>query len=173
MPFLLSTARQILRHLEPGDAEMMFALNGDPEVMRYLPDAGYASVEAAREFLVQYQDVYKTDGFARWAAVEKASGECVGWCGLRKIEGGEIDLGYRYLRSAWGRGLATEAAEACVAYGFETLGLERIVARAELGNVGSNRVLEKVGLRFQRNETAWGREVALWTLTRDEWAGRN
>jgi RimJ/RimL family protein N-acetyltransferase len=127
----------------------MFALNGDPEVMRYLPDGPYASVEAARLFLERYQDVYRSDGFARWAAVEDATGRANGWCGLRRMPDGQVDVGYRYLRAAWGRGLATEAALASLEYGFQRLGLPRIIARADPANVASVRVLEKIGQAAQ------------------------
>ena len=170
-PFALRTERLTLRHLEPGDAAVMFALNADPEVMRYLPDAPFPSVEEARRFLEDYQEVYRTDGFARWAVVEDATGELAGWCGLRRLVEGEIDLGYRLLRSAWGRGIATEAGRASLAYGFRTLGLERVVARADVGNAASVRVLSKVGLRFERNEMARGHECALWAVSRGEWDG--
>src|SRR5689334_11694423 len=117
MTIILRTARQTLRHLVPEDAAMMFALHGDPAVMRYLPDGPFESIEAARRFLEGYQAVYRDDGFARWAVVEDATGETVGWCGLRRLEDGDVDVGYRYLPSAWGRGLATEAARACLEYG--------------------------------------------------------
>lgn len=159
---ILRTPRCTLRHLVPGDAAMMLALHGDPDVMRYLPDKPFASLEAAREFLVSYQDVYRNDGFARWAVVEDATGECVGWCGLRRMPDGDIDIGYRFFKSAWGRGLATETAKACLEYGFRTLGLKCIVGRADVGNIGSRRVLEKIGMTYECNETSdWLGEVAL------------
>ena len=168
-PFELRTARLTLRHLQPGDAETMFELNADPEVMRYLPDDPFPSVEEARRFLEGYQEVYRTDGFARWAVVEDATAKVTGWCGLRRLEGGDVDVGYRLLRSAWGRGIATEAGHASLVYGFRTLGLERIVAHAEVGNAASLRVLAKIGLRFERNEERAGRACALWALSREAW----
>jgi RimJ/RimL family protein N-acetyltransferase len=165
----LRTARQTLRLLVPDDAPTMFALDADPEVMRYLPASPHATVEDVRQSLVAYQDVYRADGFARWAAIEDATGEMIGWCGLRRQPDGEVDLGYRYRRSAWGRGLASEAARACVDYGFRVLDLPRIVAHVEAANPASIRVLEKLGLRFVRNELAEGRELSLFALSRAEW----
>jgi ribosomal-protein-alanine N-acetyltransferase len=158
----------------PDDAESMFALNADPEVMRYVPDSAFASVDEARAFLVQYQDVYRSDGFARWAAIETATSTWLGWCGLRRQTDGQVDLGYRYLRRFWGHGLATEAARACVEFGFRTLGLERIIARAEPDNVASVRVLAKIGLRFERRDVDSGSEVELWAASLGDWesAGR-
>jgi RimJ/RimL family protein N-acetyltransferase len=166
---ILRTARQTLRLLEPDDAEMMFALNGDPEVMRFLPDGPYASVHAARLFLEQYQDVYRKDGFARWAAVEDATGAAMGWCGLRRLPDGDVDVAYRYLRPAWGRGLATEAARASLQYGFEVLALPRIIARAAPGNAASIRVLQKIGLRYEKRENTDGHEWTVWASSREQW----
>jgi RimJ/RimL family protein N-acetyltransferase len=167
---VVQTARQTLRLLTPEDAEPMFALNSDPDVLRYTPDLPPRSVEDERAFLVAYHDVYRTDGFARWAAIETATGAWLGWCGLRRQADGEVDVGYRYLKSAWGRGFATEAARASVAYGFRTLGLARLIARAQPANVASLRVLAKIGLRFERREVDHGQDVELWGTSRDEWA---
>jgi ribosomal-protein-alanine N-acetyltransferase len=167
--FVLRTARQTLRLLVPDDAEMMFALHGDPEVMRYLPDGPFESVDAARRFLEQYQDVYRSEGFARWAVVEDATGQSIGWCGLRRQPDGEVDVGYRYLRAAWGRGLATEAARASVDYAFQRLGLSRVIARVAPGNAASIRVLEKIGLRFEKSDRMAGKEASLWALSREAW----
>jgi len=85
----------------------------------------------------------------RWAVHAKPSLEFIGWCGLKKRpERNEIDLGYRFLKSTWGKGYATEAAFACIKYGFEKLGLKRIVGRAMPGNIASLKVLEKCGMTY-------------------------
>jgi hypothetical protein len=96
----LTTARQTLRPMLPGDAEAMFAMHADPEVMRYVPDSGFASVDEARAFLVGYEDVYRIEGFARWAAIETATSTWLGWCGLRRQSDGQVDVGYRYAKGA-------------------------------------------------------------------------
>ena len=166
---VLRTARLTLRHLVPDDAAMMFALHGDPEVMRYLPDPPYASVDEARGFLERYQKVYRTDGFARWAVVEDATGESLGWCGLRRMPDGEVDVGYRFFRSAWGRGVATEAARASLDHGFRVLALPRIIGRADPGNLASLRVLEKIGLRYEKEDMLDGHPLSSWALSREEW----
>jgi RimJ/RimL family protein N-acetyltransferase len=90
---------------------------------------------------------YRKHGFGRWACVLKASGEVVGFAGLKRLDDlGEVDLGYRLLRSVWGQGLATEASRAIVQYGFERLLLERILGLVDPANVASVRVLEKLGM---------------------------
>jgi RimJ/RimL family protein N-acetyltransferase len=79
----------------------------------------------------------------------KSSLDFIGWCGLKaRPEMNEIDLGYRFKKSSWGNGYATEAARACIHYGFEKLGLPRIVGRALPPNQASIRVLEKCGMQY-------------------------
>jgi RimJ/RimL family protein N-acetyltransferase len=142
------TARLVLRELGPDDAAFAHALNADPEVLRYTGDPPFSSVEDARAFLERYDD-YRRHGMGRWGAALKPNGELVGWCGLKRhVDTGEVDLGFRFARRAWGRGLATEAAAACLRHGFEALGLDRIVGRAMEANAASHRVLEKIGLRL-------------------------
>ncbi len=128
------------------DAEHAFALNNDPEVLRYTGDDPFASVEEARAFLVAYP-AYRQDGFGRWA-VELHDGTWLGWCGLRRQADGAVDLGYRFLRAYWGQGYATEAGLACLAWGFEQAGLAEIIGRVAKDNQASIRVLEKVGMHF-------------------------
>lgn len=167
---VLRTGRLGFRRLLPDDAEAMFALDADAEVRRYLPDAAPVSIEDVRQRLVEYQAVYRDDGFARWAVIEDATGEWLGWCGLRRQKDGEVDVGYRFRRATWGRGFATEGASACLAHGFQVLGLPRITAVAHTGNARSIRVLEKIGLRFERETTLEGAPAGLWALERRAWA---
>jgi RimJ/RimL family protein N-acetyltransferase len=165
----LETPRQILRRLVPDDAAEMFALNSDPEVIRHTFDAPPASIESERAHLVAYQDVYRDDGFARLAAIDRASGEFLGWCGLRKQPDGEIDIGYRYKRAAWGRGFATEASRVCLAYGFRELGLARIIATAFVENVASIHVLEKLGLVFEERFEQKGQAILRYAIAKSAW----
>ena len=145
---VLSTERLQLHEFSPDDAAEMYRLNNDPEVMRYTGDPPFESVAAARLFLERY-DQYARYGFGRWAVVLQSNGQFLGWCGLRysdELRG--VDLGFRLHRHSWGQGYATEAARACVEYGFAQLDLKTIWGRAMLANVASIRVLEKVGFTF-------------------------
>lgn len=167
---ILSTSRLVLREFEPNDAESFVELNSDPEVMRYTGDRPFESVEAARSFLEAYPD-YRTNGFGRWAVLVGPEREFAGWCGLKLVDG-EVDLGYRLKRRFWGAGIATEAARACVAYGFLELALEELVARAWAENVASIRVIEKCGFRFWKHARHFEREgVPHFRLRRAELAG--
>jgi RimJ/RimL family protein N-acetyltransferase len=152
--------------MTPDDALGMFELNADPDVRRYTFDDPLASVDAARAFLEDYQHVYDREGFARFAAIDLATGAFLGWCGLRRQPDGEIDLGYRYKRTAWGKGYATEAALACLRFGFEGASLQRIIARAHVENAASIRIMQKIGMRFEANDTFADRPAVRYVKTR-------
>jgi RimJ/RimL family protein N-acetyltransferase len=151
--------------MTPDDAQGMFDLNGDPEVLRYTFDDPFASLDAARAFLEDYQHVYDREGFARFGAIDLATGTFVGWCGLRRQPDGEVDLGYRYKRAAWGRGYATEASRAMLRFGFEDAGLRRIIARANVDNAASIRVMQKIGMRFEANDTFADRPAVRYAIS--------
>ena len=116
--------------------------------------------EAIRERIENY-DVY---GYGRWATFLKNGMEFVGWAGLAYLpEFDEIDLGYRFLPAYWGMGIATEAALAILAYGFNELNLEKIIAIAMKENIGSIRVMEKIGMQFDKLAPyEEGSEDAIW-----------
>jgi len=140
------TERLFLRAFEEKDAADFFRLNSHPEVIRYTGDPPVESVEAAQVGIRNYPD-WSLYGIGRWATIEKATGEIIGFAGLKYLpEFDEVDLGYRFLPEYWGKGLATESSIACLRYGFEVLGLERIVGYTESENLASIRVLEKVGM---------------------------
>lgn len=143
---ILETGRLLLRSWTYADAERLFEICSDAEVMRHIGDGRpYESVEKAREFLnwaVPYQ--LKT-GFCRWAVVGKQSGAVIGSCGFAFRDMDEVELGYLFARDAWGKGLATEASRACLGYGFEKLGFEKIIALTDLEHERSQRVLKKIG----------------------------
>ena len=152
---ILTTDRLWLRQILPSDAPVMFALNSDPVVLRYTGDVSFPSVEYTREFIENYS-AYRVYGFGRWAVLRRADNEMLGWCGLKQHPDGRVDLGYRFFQRFWGRGYATEASRACVDWGFREAGLLRIEGRVDAANIGSVRVLEKVGMTFWKEEPCEG-----------------
>jgi len=163
---LFESERLAFRELSPDDAAALYRLNADPEVIRYTGDPPFSSEEEARTFVLGY-DRYRKHGYGRWGVVNRLDDDFLGWCGLNNIDG-EVDLGYRFFRSAWGQGFATEAARACIEYGFGTLGLSRIIARALPENIASWKVLEKVGMRFTGFGSCKGLEGAkIYEILRD------
>lgn len=144
-----------MRPFQPEDAESMFLLNQDPEVIRYTGDAAFQSIEAARQFIVGYRN-YELHGYGRYSVFTNDRTEYVGWCGLNfNKDTRETDVGFRLLKNHWGKGYATEAAIACVGFGFE-LGLKKIIGRSARENLASIRVLKNIGMQFEREFTAHG-----------------
>ncbi|HVX11482.1 MAG TPA: GNAT family N-acetyltransferase [Pirellulales bacterium] len=158
---ILETERLLLRQFVPGDAEELFRLHSDLEVLRYTGDTAPADIEEARRLLAARQIAdYERYGFGRWVCMLKATGSFVGWAGLKYLpELGEVDLGYRLRRDWWGRGLATEAARGCVEYGFAMLSLPRIIGVVEPAHAASIRVLEKAGFHRDGEMTYRGSAV--------------
>lgn len=132
------------------DAVHLYLLNKDPEVLRYTGDDPFADVEAAAAFLRSYHQ-YRLYGVGRWAVISLASGDFLGWCGLKYTAvTGEYDVGFRFFRQHWGQGLATEAARASIQLGFNQFHIPVIVGRVMEANIASIRVLEKAGLKRVR-----------------------
>ena len=147
MRWIIETERLRLREFELTDAKVFFDLNADPEVTRHTGDNAFESIEESEQLIKNYSQ-YKQHGLGRWTVVSKISNEVLGWCGLKKHSEGFIDIGFRFLRNEWGKGYATEAAKACLEYGFTNLKLEEIIGRASQDNPASIRVLEKIGMEF-------------------------
>lgn len=152
---LLKTERLILRRFTAADADHLYTLDNDPEVMRFLNGGtptpmAIIKKEILPRFLT-YDDRRPVFGF--WAAVEKASGDFIGWFSLRLAvdNPAEAILGYRLLRSVWGKGYATEGVQALIAKGFSESELQRITATTYEDNIASRRVMEKVGMTHVRS----------------------
>lgn len=151
----LETARMVLRELTEADADGLYRMNNDPEVMRYLNGGLPTTFDEVRlKALPMYLDRYDHfHGHGVWAAVDRESRAFLGVFKFHPQtpeDSDDFELGYRMLRSTWGGGLATEGARALVAKGFTELGLRRIWARTMAVNTGSRRVMEKAGLRYVR-----------------------
>jgi RimJ/RimL family protein N-acetyltransferase len=165
------TARLSLRPLARGDFENLCRLYADPDVMRYI-GKGVRSAEETEQGLQRMMGHWSRLGYGMWAVHEKATGAFVGRCGLHPLaDTGEIELGYTFHRAFWGRGLATEASAAALRFGFETHALPRIVAIARPANVASWRVMEKLGMTFERQGPSpyEGSEVVWYALSRADY----
>jgi ribosomal-protein-alanine N-acetyltransferase len=149
---VLETPRLVLRKLDHGDVGAMFAILSDPVTMRFWP-APFDRA-AAERWVRRSIDSYASRGFGRYAVIEKKSGALLGDCGFLRLEVDgeeENDLGYILAHRFWGNGFATEAAGACLVYGFESLGFQRVVASMEEKHLASRRVAEKIGFRLERS----------------------
>jgi RimJ/RimL family protein N-acetyltransferase len=151
---ILETPRLILRRLLPGDLDALYALYSDPEIRRYFPE-GTLTYEETHEELEWFLNGHpRHPELGLWATILKEKGAFIGRCGLLPltIDGqDEVEVAYLLDKACWGQGLATEAASAIANYAFETLGLRRLVCMIEREHVASQRVAEKIGMRFERD----------------------
>ena len=159
MSIVAETERLVLREFSPAEAEALFALNADPEVVRYTGDRAFVDVEEARQLLAGY-DAYQRHGYGRWSIYLKETGGYIGFCGLAyRPETDEVDLGFRFYRRCWGKGYATEAGARSLELGFEQSGMQQIVGRSMEANRASQRVLAKLGMTlvssFEREGQTW------------------
>ncbi len=149
---LIETNRLILREFQRTDLQELAPILADPKVMKFSP-TGVNSVEQVQERIEGFIACYKEFGFGKWAVVLKESNQLLGYCGIAvdQIDGkDEKELGYRLDSRYWGQGLATEAASAAIKYGFEQFNLPYVLGIVERVNSASVRVLEKVGMRYER-----------------------
>lgn len=155
MQVFLETDRLVLRQFTMADADNLVNLDVDPDVMRFVTGGIPTSrEEILEEFLPAFLGYYQRyEGYGFWAAIEKATGEFLGWFHFRPRPGaapGEVELGYRLRKSAWGKGYATEGSRALIRKGFTEYGVQRVVAAAMAVNQASRRVMEKAGLTLVR-----------------------
>ncbi|TNE81148.1 MAG: GNAT family N-acetyltransferase [Bacteroidetes bacterium] len=150
--FFMETDRLYLREMLSIDAENFYRLNADPEVMKHTGDTPFADVEASRQFLENY-DPYSEEGMGRFTVIRKEDGQTLGWCGLRVMPDGDVDLGFRLDQAFWRQGYATEASIACLEWGKYSLELESIIGRCHPNNIASRKTLEKVGMQFEKEST--------------------
>ncbi len=147
----METERLILRPIEAGDLDNLAEIFSDPDVMHYLPAGEPISRERADVALARWLEHWKRHGYGFWAALHKPERHMIGYCGLVHLEDGpEVELAYGFRKPFWGQGLATEAGRACLWYGFQKLGMKRIVGITAVGNRASQRVLAKLGLQYEK-----------------------
>jgi RimJ/RimL family protein N-acetyltransferase len=185
MEVFLETARLALRRFTEAEVDNLYALDSDPAVMRFLnggrPTPRDVIENEVLPRILQHYEQY--DGFGTWAAIEKSSGTFLGWFGFRPHEEahpGEVELGYRLRRSAWGKGYATEGSRALVRKGFTELGVQRVVAQTMAVNTASRRVMGKSGLTLVRTfHQEWPDVIeggehgdVEYALTRGDWEQR-
>ncbi|MDQ8748004.1 GNAT family acetyltransferase [Elizabethkingia miricola] len=139
-----------MRPFEETDAEGLFLLDSNPEVMKYVGGIVSTEVEQSRQMIEFIQNQYKENGVGRLAVIEKSSNILIGWSGLKyltkEINGMKnvYELGYRFLPEYWGKGYATETAIAALNYAFNEIKTDVVYAMAVTENAGSNRVLRKL-----------------------------
>jgi RimJ/RimL family protein N-acetyltransferase len=181
----LETERLELRRFTMADADNLVDLDSDPEVMHFITGGRPTRrEEIVADVLPAFLGYYERfAGYGFWAAIEKSTGEFVGWFHFRPRDGSLADqpeLGYRLRQSAWGKGYGTEGSLALIRKGFTELGVRRVFAETMAVHAASRHVMEKAGLRLVRSfQQPWpykipGNEQGAveYALTRADWEHR-
>ena len=166
---VVETKRLLLRPFVATDLdEWARVIFDDPEVTRYLPKRSVSPREHVERNFMAMNEEWSQYGYSWWAVTDKITGRLVGHCGLsyNGVYEGETELGYALAKDVWGKGIATEAAWASVRFGFETIQLERVFACAIPENVGSRRVMEHIGLIYEKETQYLGYDVAYYAMNR-------
>jgi len=164
---MLETARMRLLPWQPDDWLLLRPIASDPQVMRYISDGQPWPDERIREFVGRQISHFDKLGYCLWKLLLKESSEMIGFCGLQPLDGtAETEIGWWLARAWWGRGLATEAARTALLDGFERAELQRIVAIAMAANRASIHLMEKLGMKYEREMVHRGFDVVLYAVDR-------
>ena len=149
---VLETERLILRQFTTDDAGFILEQLNEPSWIQNIGDRKIRTLDDARAYIVNGPRAsYEKNGFGLWLIVLKETGESIGMCGLIKRDGLEdVDIGYALLPRFWSKGYAVEAAQAVKNHARDVVGLKRLVAIVDPANEGSIRVIEKIGLRYEK-----------------------
>lgn len=169
----LCTPRLELRAFSDADFTSAHRIYTDPEVMRYVGHGPVRGESETRGMLAAYAAHQLAHGFSFWAVVERETGTLIGDAGLFYSQGTgpEIEVGYTLARSHWGRGLATEAARACIGVAFGPLDFRSLIALVVPENERSRRVATKLGMVEDGRRQAYGREHVVFRLPRSNASG--
>ena len=145
------TERLLLRRWRAADADALAAMNADPEVMRYIGDGALLGRAESDALIGRFEGEWDERGFGLWAVEDRHDGELLGFAGLTvpmflPAVLPAVEVGWRLRREAWGRGVATEAALAALAFGFGELAMREIISIVDPRNDRSLRVCEKLGM---------------------------
>lgn len=166
---MIETERLIFRKFAEDDLDLLVEQRSDPDVNKYLGGPARQNREALEKRIKFYMSCCDEFGFGMCAMMWKETGEMIGSAGLQPLEDtGEIEVGYSIIKDYWGRGIGTEAASAWMRYGFTTAGLQRIVAVAHEENLGSRRIMEKLGMRYEKTEPHYGEDCAFYSISRED-----
>ena len=183
MELFLETERMLLRQFTMDDVDDVLALDSDQDVRRFVEDGEPVNREETASLIEHWMGYYeRSETYGFWAAIEKNTGEFLGWFHFRPHEGAPVnepELGYRLVSAAWGKGYATEGSRALIDKGFASPDIVRVVAATMAVHEASRRVMEKSGLRHTRSfPTEWpvhlpGDEFGEveYAITRAEWEG--
>ncbi|HET6746404.1 MAG TPA: GNAT family N-acetyltransferase [Candidatus Limnocylindria bacterium] len=168
------TPRLVIRPMQPSDAADLLEVYGDVETMQFLTRAEHLprSLIDARKWMAPKMDQQERDGISLWSVWHRADARVIGDCGLQWEDETHTlpGLGFRFNRAYWGQGLACEACAACLKAAFDELEVSHVVCGTDVNNVAARRLIERLGMRYARNVDWFGRTMAEYELSAEEWA---
>ena len=165
---MLETDRLLLRQLVASDADVIYALRSDAEIMRYIREP--QNRRETENWIRLVSSRWSKDKLGFCGVVEKKSGVLTGWCGVWRLsETDEVEIGYAIAKKFWRMGFATEAAEALLRYAFTHIKPDKITAVAEPENTASRRVMEKLGMKFVRLGEFYSRQLVQYAISQESW----
>ncbi|NJD60198.1 MAG: hypothetical protein C3F13_06505 [Anaerolineales bacterium] len=163
----MQTARLTLRPLDENDAPVLYCIYQSEGVLRYFPNPNPPPLDRVQRFIQQQEMHWEKYGYGDWGILPEGQTEIVGWAGLQYLpELDETEVGFLLDRPFWGKGYATEAAQASINFGFGQPGLEHIIALVHPGNLASQRVIVKCGMEYQHILSLWGIELQRYRIDR-------
>lgn len=169
----IETARLQLRQYTPNNLDNLTQILSNPEVMKNSPrgaipeDKVKQVTQEILEFFIAHWEHHK---FGVWAVIHKQTSQLIGHCGLNFLPNSpEVEVLYRFNQSYWNQGIATEATKAILRYGFEEVKLEHIVAITTPEHLASRRVMEKAGLKYEKDAYFYNLDVVYYALVREAW----
>lgn len=166
---MIESERLLFPRFTLEDLPMLIEQRSDPDVNKFLGGTKLQNPEALAKRIRFYISCYESHGVGMCAMIWKPSGEMIGSAGLQPLDGtDEIEVGYSMIKEFWGKGIGTEAARAWLDHGFRNAGLDRIVAVAHTGNLASRRIMEKLGMKYEKAEVHYGAECAFYAISKDE-----
>jgi len=145
----LTTPRLVLRPFAPEDTTSLYRILNEPNIMQYFPNTEPPGMERVQKIIENQLAHWEEHNLGWWAVVPKGQTELIGWNGLQYLpETDEVEVGYLLSQQFWGQGYATEGARASLKFGFDQLGLKRIIGLTHPDNKASQKVLLKCGLEF-------------------------
>lgn len=166
---MIETERLFFRKFDLGDLPLLIEQRSDPDVNRYLGGTRLQNPEALAKRIRFYMSCYESHGFGMCPMFWKETGEMIGAAGIQPLENtGETEVGYSVVKDFWGKGIGTEAARGWLHYGFTTAGLDRIVAVAVTENTVSRRIMEKLGMKYEKTEIHYEEECAFYAISKKD-----
>lgn len=167
---MIETERLKFRKFTLDDLPALIEMRSDPEVSKYLGGTRLQNPEALAKRIRFYISCYDSHGFGSCVMLWKETGEMIGSAGLQPLEdSGEIEVGYNMMKKFWGMGIGTEAARGWLDYGFDVVGLDRIVAVALPENWASIHIMEKLGMTYEKTEDHYGEPCVFYAVSKEKY----